>query len=316
MIWNELTQTQKDSIYDEYKQIKYNIKKLNSQKANKAKTVVFTEQEEKDYKNEIEELQKQYDSICIDYKCDYCGKIVKLSLRQMKQLFEGNTKPVFCSRNCSGIYYAYKSHKNRLKKQQERKDKISKSTKDTLGNEEINTIRCTYCNKEFEPSKYQQRKIKEGKQVFCSSACNNNFRFNKQEINEDIINKIKDLMENSTLTYVEIQKQSGLSQTKFKECLDKYNLGRSKEENDRIRIEKSKQTVLEKYGVDNAAKAPEIGNKIKIALNNKTKEEWKKIRDKVKQTNLERYGDKNYNNKEQTKRTNLERYGVETQWER
>jgi len=35
-----------------------------------------------------------------------------------------------------------------------------------------------------------------------------------------------------------------------------------------------------------------------------------KVKDKIKQTKLERYGDENYNNPEQTMKTTLERYGV------
>lgn len=55
--------------------------------------------------------------------------------------------------------------------------------------------------------------------------------------------------------------------------------------------EKRKQTVLKKYGVDNASKT-------------------KAVKQKIEQTKLDRYGDKHYNNREQGTQTMLERYGV------
>lgn len=67
---------------------------------------------------------------------------------------------------------------------------------------------------------------------------------------------------------------------------------------DRIkaRVEKTKQVCMEKYGVDNASKAPEVI-------------------EKIRQTNLERFGVEwswqSEHNKEQTKKTLMERYGVD-----
>jgi hypothetical protein len=65
---------------------------------------------------------------------------------------------------------------------------------------------------------------------------------------------------------------------------------------DKERVEKMKQTCLEKYGVDNPFKNEEI-------------------KEKIKQTNLEKYGVENYAQteecKEKAKQTNLERYSVE-----
>lgn len=62
------------------------------------------------------------------------------------------------------------------------------------------------------------------------------------------------------------------------------------------RLEKVKQTTLNRYGVDNAAKS-------------------KQIQDKIKQTNIEKYGYSNvFQNediKQKSKKTNLEKYGKE-----
>lgn len=61
--------------------------------------------------------------------------------------------------------------------------------------------------------------------------------------------------------------------------------------------EKSKQSVKEKYGVDNVSQLSD----------------WS---DKVKQTKLERYGDANYNNIEKNKQTCKEKYGVDNVYQR
>src|SRR6056297_2580641 len=59
------------------------------------------------------------------------------------------------------------------------------------------------------------------------------------------------------------------------------------------RQEKRKQTCLLKYGVDNPSKNKEISNKIKLALNNKTKKEWEIIKLKRKNTCNEKYNTDN-----------------------
>ena len=115
------------------------------------------------------------------------------------------------------------------------------------------------------------------------------------------------------------------------------------------RTNKTKQTNLEKYGVENVYQSKEIKNKIKNTKlkkygdenynnrekfnltnlnkteeekleriekikkshNSKSREEVECMIKKSKQTKLEKYGDENYNNSEKTKQTNLEKYGVE-----
>lgn len=53
----------------------------------------------------------------------------------------------------------------------------------------------------------------------------------------------------------------------------------------------------------------EINNKISYKLSHRTEEEKRLSFEKKQQTCLEKYGDKNYNNREQTSLTMLERYG-------
>lgn len=59
------------------------------------------------------------------------------------------------------------------------------------------------------------------------------------------------------------------------------------------RLNKYKQTCLEKYGVEYAQQS-------------------NKVKDKAKQTCLEKYGVEHYTNREKSKQTCLEKYGVES----
>lgn len=79
---------------------------------------------------------------------------------------------------------------------------------------------------------------------------------------------------------------------------------------------KTKQTCLNKYGVDNVAKSIQAKEKyeqtclekygVKCAL------ERQDIKEKARQTKLEKYGDENYNNTAKQKQTCLDRYGVDS----
>jgi len=79
--------------------------------------------------------------------------------------------------------------------------------------------------------------------------------------------------------------------------------------------QKSKITVLEKYGVENVSQSQDIKDKkVETCLKNfgvKHPQQSEKIFEKSKQTKLKLYGDENYVNIEKIKNTNLEKYGVE-----
>ena len=83
--------------------------------------------------------------------------------------------------------------------------------------------------------------------------------------------------------------------------------------------EKSKQTSLDKYGVEHAAMAPEVVERRKATNQSRYGAEnvfgAEEIKDKIKQTHLERYGVENPNQSPeimaQRMATNLERYGEE-----
>ena len=78
---------------------------------------------------------------------------------------------------------------------------------------------------------------------------------------------------------------------------------------------KYKESMLEKYGVENTFARESTKEKIKqtnlakYGVENPTQNS--KIREKQLQTKQERYGDENYNNREKSKQTCLANYGVE-----
>ncbi len=78
----------------------------------------------------------------------------------------------------------------------------------------------------------------------------------------------------------------GRAQKTFDTKLKLYNNGHY------TNTEKSKVTIINKYGVNHISHIPGFA-------------------DKVKQTKLENFGDENYNNREQAKETCIEKYGVE-----
>lgn len=73
------------------------------------------------------------------------------------------------------------------------------------------------------------------------------------------------------------------------ECRKKWA---QRPENKKNRLEKSFKAVLEKYGVRSSLMLDEV-------------------KEKIKKTKIEKYGDENYCNHEQAKKTNLEKYGSE-----
>jgi len=110
------------------------------------------------------------------------------------------------------------------------------------------------------------------------------------------------------------------------------NLERYGDENYNNR-KKSKKTCIEYYGVDNPGKSAEIKKKAVSTVRNKEggyEKVWEKGRNTMKnvyghehalqneeffekmlKTNLERYGDEKYNNREKSKKTCIEIYGVD-----
>ena len=328
MIWQDMSFDDKQTLINKYNDIRKNIKKLNSAKANTEKKTKYSELQLKDYNDKVKELQEQYNEIKIQYRCDYCNSIIDLPFDKIKNLLKGKESPIFCDRKCSGSYYAYKSHKGKTEKQeQERRDKISQSLRkheDIPKNDKLNTIKkeninkintslCAYCKKEFIPSKYQLRQINNDKPIFCSISCSNKFKYenNHEHISEnDLIRKIQDMFNNTEMSYDEIMKSSGVSQSKFKEIVKKYNIKRSKGKSNKLKIKHMQETMQKEYNVQNIMQLQEYRDKIKINQALKTIDEKKEISQKVAKTKKLLYGSSTYNNREKAQKTNLEKYGV------
>lgn len=106
--------------------------------------------------------------------CSQCKKVFKLNISQQKIRLQEKDTPIFCSKQCSGIYYANKQHKKETKQQKlDKNKKISNSLKGRLKIEPI-IYNCSYCGKEFELSRSQRKKYKEGvTNLCCSIQCSN-----------------------------------------------------------------------------------------------------------------------------------------------
>ena len=97
--------------------------------------------------------------------------------------------------------------------------------------------------------------------------------------------------------------------------LDKNKIFGCNECTTKIKFERIKHTMVEKYGVEYASKSEEFKTKMKKTCLEKFGVEHPtqniEIKEKTKATNLEKYGVNNKDIKEKRKQTNLERYGVE-----
>lgn len=142
------------------------------------------------------------------------------------------------------------------------------------------TYTCKYCNKDYTTNKKNK--------MFCSIECKNNYR--KQQ------------------TYLKYKKFCPI-------CGKEFSKGNNKTCSDKCARELGKQTILNKYGVDNVSKIPEIKEKISKTLKNKTLEEKEEINKKIRKTNLEKYGVEHALQskeiREKAKETWIKKYGVD-----
>ena len=281
-IWNELHLKQQEELINQYKNIKKQIKQLNSKKANFEKKQLYTEEQNKQYKQQIIELQNMYNNIEVYYKCDYCNKIFKLSLDKLKKLFKGETRPLFCNKKCSGVYYANKSHDKTKEEQEEVNKKIS------------NTL-LKYNSQLSE----QERKDKYGKGA-------NNDIFWRNKTTEERSKILKSRVPKSKQTKLEKygnESYNNSEQTKVTN-LEKYgvdNQFKLKENQN-----KAKQVMLEKYGVPKFFQERNLFKNISLERYGVTHPmQNKEIKLKLRNTKIQRYDDPGYNNIEQIKKTNM-----------
>lgn len=285
-IWNELHLKQQEELINQYKNIKKQIKQLNSKKANFEKKQLYTEEQNKQYKQQIIELQNMYNNIEVYYKCDYCNKIFKLSLDKLKKLFKGETRPLFCNKKCSGVYYANKSHDKTKEEQEEVNKKIS------------NTL-LKYNSQLSE----QERKDKYGKGA-------NNDIFWRNKTTEERSKILKSRVPKSKQTKLEKygnESYNNSEQTKVTN-LEKYgvdNQFKLKENQN-----KAKQVMLDKYGVQKFFQERDLFKNISLERYGVTHPmQNKEIKLKLRNTKIQRYNDPGYNNLEQIIKTNMLKYG-------
>lgn len=106
--------------------------------------------------------------------CSQCKKVFKLNLNQQKRKLQGDNELIFCSKQCSGLYYANKQHKKETKQQKLNKNKKISTTLKGKNKVEPIIYNCSYCGKEFELSKSQRKKYKEGiTNLCCGIQCSN-----------------------------------------------------------------------------------------------------------------------------------------------
>lgn len=117
--------------------------------------------------------------------CKECGKEFELSKRQEYKYKKGDI--IFCSRHCSGKYYANKQHSEETEEQRVAKnEKISKTLKSKFPEKEKKEKRvvehifrnCAYCGKEFELSRHQKARLRENENLSfcCSNLCGNRLK--------------------------------------------------------------------------------------------------------------------------------------------
>ena len=134
--------------------------------------------------------------------CPQCGKEFELSKRQEYKYKKGAI--IFCSRQCSGKYYANKQHSEETEEQRIAKnEKISKTLKSKFPEKEEKPKRvvehifrnCAYCGKEFELSRHQKARLKENENLSfcCSNLCSNRLKAinNTRKHREGSINSLQ-----------------------------------------------------------------------------------------------------------------------------
>lgn len=128
--WNEMSNEDIAMITGFYQTIASSIRKLANTKASRSKIGKFTDEDEANYQIKLKELQAEYDNLNVYERCPQCGKEFHLGSTNLKKLFKDKNCLIFCSKSCSGIYYANKQHREETAEQKQLKaDKISKTLK-------------------------------------------------------------------------------------------------------------------------------------------------------------------------------------------
>ena len=121
--------------------------------------------------------------------------------------------------------------------------------------------------------------------------------------------KIEKLYIDDNLKKEEVASRLGITMWTLSKLLKYYEIAKDFS----LIVQKRQATCLQKYGVDNPRKSPDIKQKMRQTTLEKYGAAYymstEAGKEKVKQTKQERYGASNYNNKEKMAATKLERYG-------
>lgn len=217
--------------------------------------------------------------------CPQCSKEFELNKNQISIKSKQPNKLIFCSRQCSGKYYANKQHSEETVEQKLLKsEKISK----TLKQKEL----------KLTDEQKQQR-------VNNLNAYWNNFTSEQRSE----INKVSALKSKQTKLERYGDENYNNREKSQRTNLEKYgvtNTYRTKRA-----IDMAKMVNQEKYGVDyffsNREKFEEVSLK-KYGTSHPMQNQ--DVKDKLSNTKFINWGDSNYNNQEKFEKTFLEKYGV------
>ena len=256
--------------------------------------------------------------------CKECEKEFELSKNQEANYKKG--KLVFCSRQCSGKYYAKKQHDEETEEQKRvRATKISntlKSRENTLTSEQIKerTEKLNSFWKTLTPEQRSDRNkknVSKSKQTKLERYGDENYN-NSEQIKQTNLKLYG--VENTLRTDKAIKRAKEVNQEKY--GVDYFFSNR----------EEFTKRSMDKYGTKHPMQNKEVKEKLSntkflnwgdVNFNNQTKFEEtflkrygvrrpfhiQKFKDKSNATKLKKYGNSNYNNREKALKTLYERYG-------
>ena len=256
------------------------------------------------------------------YNCKWCNKEFELNTNQINTLNKQPNKPIFCSRQCSGKYYAKKSHEGKTPEQEQaRRDKISKSLLDReiKLNDKVKAQRVKNLNAYWKTMTKKERsernkaladKVKQTKlERYGSSTYNNEVRRKQTNLEKyGVTNTLRTDTAINNAKQINIEKYGTeyfFSNRKAFEqvSLNKYNVSHPMQHK-QVKLKLNK-TKLERYGDEKYNNT----KKMKETCLKKYGRTCGFNPQKSKYTKLARYNDENYNNREQAMKTLYERYG-------
>lgn len=227
-------------------------------------------------------------------KCGYCGKEIELDRHQKARLSKNKDAIFCCSNLCS----------NRLKAI----NNTGKHREGSIRGQHI-ILKCDYCGNEFELSRSQKQKYNNDSTIklYCSVTCRNRAISLGNIIkrptvecafcgkpftlsNDQLTEYNKDNTKNFYCSRSCVAHDHLVKKVNYEKRANTMRTLLEDEEYVKDRTMRTQQTNLDKYGVINVLQLEENI-------------------EKAKQSKLEKYGDENYNNREQSAKTYYEHYG-------